>query len=457
MREQVILTVKEQQRLVVLTEMDARRITGQEAAQLMGLSLRHTRRLLAAYRQQGVAAVAHGNRGRAAARRTPAAMRDQVLLLARTIYLDYNDQHFSEELAAQHGLVLSRSTVRRLRREAGLGSPRHRRRPQHRSRRARYPQAGMLLQVDGSNHDWLEGRGPRLTLLAAIDDATNEVPYALFREQEDAAGYFLLLRQIAASHGLPLALYADRHTIFQSPAAATLAQQLRGEVPQSQFGRLLAELSIQLIAARSPQAKGRVERLFGTLQDRLVKALRQANASSDTEANAVLLQFLPAFNARFTVPAAQPDSQYRPWPATLPAEDVLCFKHDRTVANDNTISFHGVTLHIPAGPDRISYAKARVQVRQYLDGRVGICYHHQILTIIQTQSVGPLRVGLLGAIHQVVEPALPDPDPQPTEAVDKPSQQPRKPAADHPWRRPLNPERAARQQHKGDISIEQLG
>jgi transposase len=456
MREQVILTVKEQQRLLVLTEIDAGRITGQEAAQLMGLSVRQVRRLLAAYRQHGVEAVAHGNRGRAATRRTPEVVRDQVLLLARTTYLDYNDQHFSEELAAQHGLVLSRSTVRRLRREAGLGSPRHRRRPQHRRRRVRYPQARMLLQVDGSDHDWLEGRGPRLTLLAAIDDATNEVPYALFRAQEDAAGYFLLLRQIAASHGLPLALYADRHTIFQSPGTATLAQQLRGEAPQSQFGRLLAELSIQLIAARSPQAKGRVERLFGTLQDRLVKALRQANASSDTEANAVLLHFLPAFNARFTLPAAQPGSQYRPWPTTLQADEAFCFKHERTVANDNTISFHGVTLHIPRGPDRISYAKARVQVRQYLDGRVGICYHNQILTIIQTQPVGPLRVGQLGAIHQALEPAPPEPDPQPIESADQPSKRPRKPAADHPWRRPLNPERAARQ-HKGDISIEQFG
>jgi hypothetical protein len=134
----------------------------------------------------------------------------------------------------------------------------------------------MLLQTDGSRHDWLEGRGPLLSLLAYIDDATGEVPWATFREEEDAAGYFLGLRVICLTHGIPGALYADQHTIFQSPAQATLAQELAGEQPRSQLGRLLDELGIGLIAAGSPQAKGRIERLWETLQDRLVKALRQA-------------------------------------------------------------------------------------------------------------------------------------------------------------------------------------
>ena len=227
MRDQVILSMKDQKRLEVISELDAGRVTGREAAELMGVSVRQARRVLAAYRKQGVEGVVHGNRGRTPATRTPEVIRDKVLTLARTVYQDYNDQHFTEELAAQHSIVLSRSTVRRIRRQAELASPRKRKAPRHRRRRERYPQAGMLLQIDGSDHDWLEGRGPRLTLIAAIDDATNEVPYALFREQEDAAGYFLLVRQIAASHGLPVALYADRHAIFQSPVAATIDQQLR--------------------------------------------------------------------------------------------------------------------------------------------------------------------------------------------------------------------------------------
>lgn len=444
MREQVILSMKEQKRLKVISELEAGRMTGREAAELMGVSVRQARRLLAAYRQRGVEAVAHGNRGRVPATRTPEVIRDTVLRLARTTYQDYNDQHFTEELVEQHGIIVSRSTVRRIRRQAGLASPRQRRAPRHRRRRERYPQTGMLLQIDGSDHDWLEGRGPRLTLIAAIDDATNEVPYALFREQEDAAGYFLLLRQIAESHGLPLALYADRHTIFQSPAEATIDQQLRGETPQSQFGRLLTELSIQLIAARSPQAKGRIERLFGTFQDRLVKALRQAGATSLPEANIVLAQFLLAFNRRFSKPAAQPGSQYRPLPGHLNTDQVFCFKHERTVAHDNTISFAGVTLHIPPGPDRSSYAKARVQVQQYLDGRVGICYQDQLLTMIDMQQQGPVRVAKLAAVQRQPPPAAPVLETQPVAADQQPTgKKPHQPAADHPWRKSYKRRRIA--------------
>ena len=443
MREQVILSMKDQRKLEVLKELDGGRLVGREAAELLGVTLRQTRRLLAAYRQKGVEAIVHGNRGRAPATRTSEVIREQVLSLARTTYRDYNDQHFSEELATQYGIVLSRSTVRRIRRQAELASPRTRKAPRHRCRRERYPQAGMLLQIDGSDHDWLEGRGPRLTLIAAIDDATNEVPYALFREEEDAAGYFLLVRQIANSHGLPLALYADRHTIFQSPVEATIEQQLNGQTPQSQFGRLLSELSIQLIAARSPQAKGRVERLFATLQDRLVKALRQAGVTTLEEANAVLAEFLPRFNQRFAKPAAQPGSAYRPLPAHLATDLLFSFKHARTVAHDNTISFSGVTLQIPPGRDRSSYAKARVQVHQYLDGRIAICHQEQILTIIDTQQHGPVRVGKLAAVSQESPPSTPPaqpseaPPPQPT------CKTPHKPAADHPWRRPIKPQQVA--------------
>ena len=445
MREQVILSMKDQRKLEVLRELDGGRLVGREAAQLLGVSLRQTRRLLAAYRQKGVEAVVHGNRGRTPVTRTSEEIHARVLALARSTYRDYNDQHFTEELAAQHGIVLSRSTVRRIRRQAELASPRTRKAPRHRCRRERYPQSGMLLQIDGSDHDWLEGRGPRLTLIAAIDDATNEVPYALFRDEEDATGYFLLVRHIATSHGLPMALYADRHTIFQSPLAATIEQQLSGQTPQSQFGRLLSELAIQLIAARSPQAKGRVERLFATLQDRLVKALRQAGATTLEEANAVLAEFLPRFNLRFAKPAAQPGSAYRPLPAHLATDLVFSFKHLRTVAHDNTISFAGVTLQIPPGRDRSSYAKARVQVHQYLDGRIAICYQDQVLTIIDPQQPGPVRVGKLAAVSQTPLPSAP-----PTQPVEAPPPQPtrrrsHKPAADHPWRKPIKPQQVAEQ------------
>ena len=170
-------------------------MTGREAVEVLGLSLRHVRRLLAAYRKEGAAALAHGNRGRKPSHALAAGMKRQVLKLAQSTYQGCNNQHFTELLAEREGISLSRSSVRRILLEAGIRSPRKRRPPKHRSRRERYPQEGMLLQTDGSRHDWLEGRGPWLSLIGAIDDATGRVPHALFRYQEDAQGYFLLLRQ----------------------------------------------------------------------------------------------------------------------------------------------------------------------------------------------------------------------------------------------------------------------
>jgi hypothetical protein len=291
----------------------------------------------------------------------------------------------------------------------------------------------MLLQLDGSPHDWLEGRGPHLVLIAAIDDATNEVPFAVFREEEDAAGYFELMLAISQTHGLPQAVYTDRHTIFQSPKEATLAQKLAGERPRSQFGRLMDELAIELIEARSPQAKGRIERLFGTLQDRLVKELREAHASTREEGNAVLIAYLPKFNARFAVEPAQPGSAYRPWPADLKSEEVFCFKHRRTVNNDNTISFDGHRLQIPPGADRLSYARAHVEAQQRLDGSLAICYQGRTLVVHQPQRQGPVRVGEFTPEDQApaVAQILPKEEPAPKAKT----RQPHQPAPDHPWRR----------------------
>ena len=193
-----------------------------------------------------------------------------------------------------------------------------------------------------------------------IDDANSEVAGVCFREEEDAAGYFLVLKQVCLSQGLPQALYADQHTIFQSPSQPTVEQELSGELPRTQLGRLVDELGIQLIAARSPQAKGRIERLWGTLQDRLVKELRQAGACDVESANQVLSAYLPKFNARFQVEAAEPGSAYIPWPQDREPSQYFCFKYTRTVTNDNTISFNKHRLQIPPGPQRRSYAKLRL-------------------------------------------------------------------------------------------------
>ena len=364
------MSAKEEQRLQVLNLVLEKRCTVGEAASLTGVSERHLWRLLAAYRRQGARALVHGNRGRKPVHATPEEVRQRVEELARGRYAACNYQHLTELLEEREGLRLSHGSVWRILTAAGLPSPRRRRPPQHRCRRERYPQEGMLLQVDGSRHDWLQGRGPWLTLLCAVDDATGTVPYALFREQEDAQGYFLLLQGVLDHKGIPLALYSDRHSIFtvNPPRPLSLEEELAGGPSATQVGRALEQLGIRLILARSPQAKGRVERLFGTLQDRLVQELALAGARTMKEANAVLWAYLPGFNARFGVPAAQPGSAYQPVPEALDLEGLLCFHYERVVAVDNTVRFGRQTLQVLPDRDRLSYARARVLVQERVDG-----------------------------------------------------------------------------------------
>ncbi len=434
--KRVTMTHKELKRVEVIAQVEAGQLTGQAGAVLLGISVRQVRRLVKRYRADGAEGLAHGNRGRASTQRIADETRQRIVELVKKDYRDYNTSHLREILAERHGIVVSYTSLRAIRNAAGYPSPRKRRAPRHRRRRERYPMAGMLLQTDGSDHDWLEGRGPRLTLIAYIDDANNEVPGAVFREEEDAAGYMLALHNISQTHGLPLALYADRHTIVRSPKQATLEQQLAGEEPRSQFGRCLEELDIQYIPAYSPQAKGRVERLFQTLQDRLVKALREAEAATCEQANAVLVDFLPHFNRRFRKEAAQPGSAYRQWPASLRPCDVFCFKFTRSVANDNTISFDGHKLQIPPGPQRRSFARARVEVRHHLDGQLSVHYQGQRLACFQPAGDGPLRVGHftprpqavpLHTTQELILSRAARPEPAPI--------RPHTPSLDHPWRR----------------------
>lgn len=443
--KELTLNQKEQARLQVMNLVLQGQSKMAEAASLMGVSERQAWRLLAAYRKEGAAALAHGNRGRAPANIVTDEQRIQVLELAQGRYAGFNHSHLTEMLEEREKLHLSRSTVRRILLAKGVRSPRRRHPPKHRSRRERYPQEGMLLQIDGSKHDWLQGRGPHLTLVGAIDDATGTVPYALFREQEDTQGYFLLLQGILRGKGFPLALYSDRHGIFQrSPLEPdTLEEQLAGENHLTQFGRALRELGIRPIFALSPQAKGRIERLWGTLQDHLVAELRLAGATTLEEANRVLWAYLPRFNSRFAVPAAKEGLAYRKPEPTLCLEGVLCFKYQRTVAADNTVSFAGHTLQLIPEGRRLSYTHARVEVQERLDGSLVVVYQGQV---IATQEAPPhavtlrARTGARGLPRPATPPVLERS--HNSSNGDKHGAQmrhntPRKPAPEHPWRKSL--------------------
>ena len=400
------LSTKEQNRLQILNGVLERYWSMKEAAPLLGVSERQGWRMLSAYRREGARGLAHQNRGKVPPNITPEAIRQRVVTLAQERYGDINHTQLTELLAEREGLRLSRPTVRRILVRAGLTSPRQRRPPQHRCRRQRMPQEGMLLQLDGSPHAWLEDRGPGMTLLLAIDDATGTAPYALFQEQEDTRGYLTLLQGIIEGHGVPMAVYTDGHAVFQPRRTGPDGV---GESRSTQWGRALAELGITPILAHSPQAKGRVERANGTFQDRLVAELRLAGADTLAEANQVLAEFLPRFNQRFGVPAAQPESAYRPVDSESDLGGVLCIKELRRVARDNTVQYHGRTLQLFPSMERPSYAGARVEVQERLDGRLLVRHRHQILTPQEAPTLaGKLRTRVPDGPVMVSQP---NPDP----------------------------------------------
>ena len=379
------MTPKEQTRLQVLNSLMAEHMTLDQAATLMGVSTRHTRRMLAAYRERGVAAVAHGHRGRRAPNATPEAVLADVVHLAGTRYPWANHTHLGELLSEREGIDIGRTTLRRILVNAGLKSPRQRRPPKHRVRRQRMPREGMLIQVDGSFHPWLGDQVPPFTLLLAVDDATGTVADALFCEKEEAYTYFLLIQDLVQSAGIPVALYVDRHGVFRHTPGSGLPGT------STQFSRAMDELGIQMIFTLSPQAKGRVERAAGTLQDRLVTELGLAGAGSIGEANGVLEQFLTRYNRRFRIPPQCSESAYRPLDCDLYLDRVLCFKHRRKVAKDNTVKFQLHTLQLLPEPDRTSIAGAVVEVLEGLDGRLRVRHDGRI---INAQEAPPSPVFL---------------------------------------------------------------
>ncbi len=351
------MTQKEQTRLQVLNSVLADQVVVCQAAEVLGVSERHTRRILAAYRKEGAAALAHGNRGRRPANTTTETKMTYVVQLARTRYAGTNHTHLTELLMEREGIDLSRSTVRRILVSAGVDSPRRRRPPRHRVRRKRMAQEGMLLQIDGSHHRWLGEQGPRFVLLLAVDDATGTVPDALFSQEEDTRGYFLLMEGLIRQCGIPLAVYSDRHAVFKH--TGEVGQKPAGP---TQFARAMEELGIRQIFARSPQAKGRVERTAGTFQDRLVTELRLAGVTTIDEANEVLHRFLPRFTEKFGVPAEHSSVAYRSMESSVSLDQILCFKHRRKVARDNTVKYNWRTLQLLPGKERPSYAGAQLEV-----------------------------------------------------------------------------------------------
>ena len=368
------MSQKEFQRVKVIENAVGGRLSVREASRLLHLSERQVQRLKRRYQPDSVGWVQHGNRGRSMPWALPVPQKQLILALARGKYRGFNDSHLVEKLHSEEGLTVSREAVRRILRAAKLASPQKRRPPKYRSRRPARPRFGMMVLTDASRHDWLEGRGPELTLIGLQDDATGQILAAHFQlEAENTVGYLRAVYAMITAHGIPLSLYHDRHSIFQrNDSHWTLAEQLVGKQIPTQLGSALQQLGIQQIPAYSPQAKGRIERAWRTCQDRLVSELRLDRAATLPQANTVLARFCADFNQRFARPAADTVSDFRRLPRRFDLARCLSLHYQRVVAADHTVTLGAQSIALPPLPGQRGYARETLELSHQLDGRLRI-------------------------------------------------------------------------------------
>jgi len=405
--DKILMSVKELRRLSVIHQVMERKVRQVEASVLLGLTERQIRRMVRRIQVEGDRGLAHRSRGKPSNRAVGEIKKSQVLELYRKRYGDFGPTLAAEKLAERNGIRISDETLRLWLLEAGVTHFRRRKRP-HRQWRERKPHRGEMIQMDGSHHAWLEDRGPECVLMAYIDDASGRV-YARFYAYEGTIPALDSFKRYIRRDGIPMSVYLDKHSTYKAWAKPSIAEQLAGRKPQSQFERALEELGVTVIHADSPQAKGRVERLFGTFQDRLIKEMRLAGIDSLDEANRFLSGYLPIYNRRFSVKAQKSADLHRPTPAGLDLDNILCRKTERTLRNDFTVAhdrgLYQVHDHVRA---------ARVMVEERLDGTTRI-----------THQGKPLR-------HQVI---LVRPVREAVKTLKTKTRTP--PAPNHPWQRPF--------------------
>lgn len=399
--ETILMSHKEVPRAGLLKASVEGKITNAEGAKALNLTIRQFQRLKNLWKKGGSASLTHRSRGHPSGRGLSRKIRDRIIRLIQTTYSGLNDCHLTEKLRERERILVCRESVRRIRISLGLSAQRRRRSPKHRSRRLREGRRGALVQVDGSFHDWLEGRGPSMCLHGAIDDATGEILGLHFELTEDMHGYATLFHDVFTEHGLPVAIYGDRTSILvRNDSYWTVEEELRGYRGPTHMGQVLDDLGIGYIEAHSPQAKGRVENRWGTLQDRLVQEMRLLGISDIVAANAFLPQFRRDFNKRFAQTPRESASAWRSAPRDL--HMILSCRYLRTVANDNTVTLGPSPerkaqgepwldrrwIQIPAGPRRRSYAGCQVEIRELLDGRLVANYHGVPIAIQPAPKTG---------------------------------------------------------------------
>ena len=361
----VMASQRELKRLHIVQKIVEGILKQTEAAEMLSLSTRQIRRIFTRVKEEGAQGVVHRSRGKESNRKLPEEVKEQVLQLYRKHYEGFGPTLTQEKLQERDGICISDETLRIWLLGAGLWKKRRKGR-QHRRWRPRKDRNGEMIQMDGSHHDWFEGRGPASVFMGYIDDATGKV-FGRFYEYEGTIPAMDSFRRYIRKNGLPVSLYMDKHTTYKSTGKPTLENELNGTEPMSEFGRAMRELGVELIHANSPQAKGRVERLFNTLQDRLVKEMRLRGIRSIAEANEFLREYLPVYNRRFTKKAAQRENLHRPVPKGLNLDRILCIKTERTLRNDFTIAHDRKLYQI----EEVITTK-KLMVEEYTDGSMAI-------------------------------------------------------------------------------------
>jgi len=410
------MTISERVRLDLFKRVKRGELSVAKAARLLNVSVRQARRLWKRFQLKGDQGLIHGLRGRTGVGANHALneLRDEAVALCREHYADFGAALASEYLRDRHGLKVGRGTLWRWLADAGLGG-RRRRAARHRIRRERRPCFGELVQMDGSDHDWFEGRGRRCILFAMVDDATNFL-HMRFYDSEDTRSAFDLFGRYVESHGLPSQLYVDKDSIYRvnDEVACEKARQ-KGQELLTQFGRAMKGLGVGLVFADSPQAKGRVERMHGTHQDRLVKALRVAGVKDVASANVLLDSgYVARFNAQFRVEAAQPTDVHRRVPRGVILADVLSIQEKRRVGKDWCVTYAGRVLQIDKRHVRLSLAKKQVTVIDGADGSLKLIYNGK-----------PLVFTHIAALPQASK----------AKARSLIDRTPWRPGPDHPWKR----------------------
>jgi transposase len=389
--------MKEAERYKVISEVEEGYLKVKEAGEILGLSERQVYRIKARVEREGVGGVIHKSRGKKAPFWLTDKICDKIDHLYKTKYRGFNLTHMTEFLNEEEGIKVSRESVRQILLEKG-SYIKQRRHPQHRQWREPCSREGQMVQYDTSDHDWLEGRGPKLYLIGGVDDATSRVAGAKFVLADGVKQNMEVFKDIVQRRGIPLSVYVDCGSNFKTTRHQSMEYQLKGEYSDTQFARALGELGVRIIYAYSPQAKGRIERKFGVFQDRLCSELRLHNISTLEDANRYLWeQFIPKHNQKFSRIAKELDSAYRPLPKGFSLKDVFCLKEERTVAGDNTISYNGRAFQILPNEYRISFYKAKVEVHEYLDGSINIFYQgkrlkHKPISKEKIKSFQPVMV-----------------------------------------------------------------